>query len=116
MKLLRLAGRCVSILTLFVAAITGCAASQQPSAVQQENKSRPGTRGDTQQPTIRVGIDGPITVANQPDPDQEKRYAEQRAQAQFDNLIDGGTLLFVGVAAAAAIGAWVANRRLRPRC
>jgi hypothetical protein len=40
-----------------------------------------------------------------------QRQAEERAQKQFENIIQLGTLAFAGIAAAGAVAAWWANKR-----
>jgi hypothetical protein len=63
------------------------------------------------QPPLKGTIDGPVTVVDQPDPNENRRQAEQRAQTRFENTIQVITLIFVAVAAVAATAAYFANRR-----
>jgi hypothetical protein len=89
--------------------------AQQASPIQKQDKagSDAAKSDGAKQPATpaRVTIDGPVTVVNQPDPKEKQREAQQRAQTDFDNSVQKWTLFFVGVAAAAAIGAWFANHR-----
>ena len=88
---------------------------RQTVTIEQQNKANTETQisAPPQQPTAptRVTIDGSITVANQRDPQQQQRDAEQSSKDKFDRWIDGLTLLLLAIAAAAAYGAYRANRR-----
>jgi hypothetical protein len=109
----------VSILTLVTAGVLSASQpaskGRQTGSIQQQNKTSRDTPGRTEpqkpvEPT-KVTLDGPVTVINQPDPKQEQRDAEQRAQTKFTNSVNLWTLVFAGIAAAGAIGAYRANRR-----
>jgi hypothetical protein len=102
----------VSIVTLIAASAY---ASQEPATKQQKNEpeAAAATSAPKQQPTTptKVAVDGSVNVINQPDAKAEQRYADERADAKFNQWIDIATLFFVGVAAYAAIAAWRANKR-----
>jgi hypothetical protein len=89
-------------------------AGQAPTR-EQQNRSRGETNARTEppQPTspARVVPDGPIAVVNQPDPEQQERDARQTTQASLDNVIQFATLVFAGLAAYGALGAYRENRR-----
>jgi len=89
-------------------------AKQAPAVKQQDKTTKDAAKGtQPQQPSAptKITIDDAITVKNQPDPKQEQRDAEQRAQTRFENSVQVWTLVFVAVAALGAIGAYLANRR-----
>ena len=120
MKFLRLAWHGVSICTLVVVIAFGWRSPQflqagQASAKKQQDKTRDKTDAsrEPQGPALpaKITVEGPITVKNQPDPEQQKRDAEQRAQTRFSNILQIWTLFFAGLAALGAIGAYFANRR-----
>ena len=102
-----------------IVALLGCSQqllqARQAVTIQQQNEARgkSDVSAHPQQPATptRVTVDGPVTVVNQPDPKQDQRDAEQRAQTKFDNRIDVLTLVLLGAAAAGAVGAYLANRR-----
>jgi hypothetical protein len=86
-------------------------AGHAPTVEQQDETGGDTTVSDQpEQPSspAKVAIEGQITAVNQPDPQQQ---AEQRAQARFSNSLQVWTLVFAGLAALGAIGAYFANRR-----
>jgi hypothetical protein len=95
----------------------GCSSHQrlQAPAEEQQNEAAKDARkrADEEQavPPTRVVLDDPVTVVSEPDPKQEERVSEQRAQTRFANSVQIGTLFFAAVAAIGAVCAWWANRR-----
>ena len=84
-----------------------------PKQQQDEATDEASERRGPQQPSTpaRITLDGPVTVVSQPDPKQEQREAEQRAQTQFENCIQVWTLIFVAIAGVGAVAAYFANKR-----
>jgi hypothetical protein len=108
-----------SIVTL-LAALSGyvAEASQQiqqaaPEQQQDEPRTEATSGANEQNPTLppKIALDGPIEVINQPSAYEKQRDAEQRAQTDFSDRLQVWTLVFAGIAAAGAVGAWLANRR-----
>jgi hypothetical protein len=107
----------LSILTVLTLAATSqqILNGNQAPPVERQKKAADKTAADErpEQPAApsRVTIDGPVTVVNKPDPKQEEREAEQRAQTKLQNWINGITLVLLGLATAGAWAAYVASRR-----
>jgi hypothetical protein len=108
----------VSSVTLAVAIALGSPQVLQAgqAAVKQQQNKTAGNAGVSREPQpppppTKVAIDGPITVINQPDPNEKQREAEQQAQTVFENRVQVATLLFAAIAAVGAIAAYYANRR-----
>jgi hypothetical protein len=96
--------------------------SQQPSQIkktppakQQQNKTNKnqpkGSNPQQQSAPTEIIIKGPVTVFNQPNPDQKDKDAEQKAQTTLNNRLQIATLVFAGLAGIAAVGAYFAARR-----
>lgn len=84
--------------------------ARQTPPIQQQDKAKEDAKKGTQQQQpatpARITVDGPITVVNEPDSNQKQREANQRADTRFEHSVQVWTLVFVAIAAFAAIGAF----------
>lgn len=100
----------LALLATMACATSASQDGQQAGTKQQQNERATNTQSAAPEPQ-HVVIVGPVSLANEPDPKEEQRDAERRAQTHFENRVAIGTLFFAGVAAAGAIGAWMSNKR-----
>lgn len=108
-------------LALGIAVPKTTAQSPPPSGEDQENQPREN-ESETQEPTRvildgPISIEGPITVVNQPTPEQQADRAEEEAQGVWDKAFaperwpDIGLLLLAAIGTGFAIRAYYAGLR-----